>query len=102
MSDLHNTLDARGSRYGSFAEQGHIEQEIKRVFAKGPNWPYLIDDSKSALEMIATKISRILKGDPEYADSWHDIAGYATLVFDRIEAEHGIAIENRQSHGGGN
>lgn len=30
--------------------------------------------------MIQHKIGRILNGDPAYADSWHDIAGYATLV----------------------
>lgn len=32
------------------------------------------------LEMIAHKIARILNGDPNYADNWHDIAGYATLI----------------------
>lgn len=31
-------------------------------------------------EMIAHKIARILNGDPNYADNWHDIAGYATLI----------------------
>lgn len=30
--------------------------------------------------MIVHKIGRILNGDPNYADSWHDIAGYATLI----------------------
>lgn len=30
--------------------------------------------------MQAHKQARILNGDPNYADSWHDIAGYATLV----------------------
>lgn len=84
MSDINATLAERGSRYGSFADQGRIEQNIKRAFADSPNWATLPDDSKSALEMIATKISRILKGDPEYHDSWHDIVGYAKLVADRL------------------
>jgi len=30
--------------------------------------------------MILHKIARILNGDPEYSDNWHDIAGYATLI----------------------
>lgn len=81
---ISRTLAERGSRYGSFKEQGAIEQNIKRAFADSPNWSTLPDDSRSALEMIATKISRILKGDPEYHDSWHDIEGYAKLVSDRI------------------
>ena len=83
--DISKTLAERGSRYGSFVDQGRIEQNIKRAFADSPNWDELKDDSKSALEMMATKISRILKGDPEFHDSWHDIVGYAKLVADRID-----------------
>lgn len=82
--NIHDTLAERGSRYGSFADQGRIEQNIKRAMQDSPNWCDMPDDCKCALEMMATKISRILKGDPEYADSWHDIAGYATLIVDRL------------------
>lgn len=91
MSDINETLAARGQRYGCFAAQGRIEQNIKRAMHDSPNWATLHDDSKSALEMIATKISRILKGDPEYDDSWRDIAGYATLIVNRIAADTGWA-----------
>jgi hypothetical protein len=35
--------------------------------------------------MVVHKIGRILNGDPHYADSWVDIAGYAKLVADRLE-----------------
>ena len=42
-------------------------------------------DQREALEMLALKIARILNGDPNYADSWHDVAGYATLVADRLQ-----------------
>ena len=42
-------------------------------------------DQIECLEMIAHKIGRILNGDPNYGDSWRDIAGYATLVADRLE-----------------
>ena len=34
--------------------------------------------------MILHKLARILNGDPNYVDSWHDIAGYAILVEDII------------------
>jgi len=40
-------------------------------------------------DMIANKLGRILNGDPNYADSWMDIAGYAKLVADRLEAVSG-------------
>jgi hypothetical protein len=35
--------------------------------------------------MIATKASRVLQGDPNHADSWADIAGYAQLVAERLQ-----------------
>jgi hypothetical protein len=34
--------------------------------------------------MIQHKIARILNGDPNYHDSWHDIGGYSKLVADRL------------------
>ena len=37
--------------------------------------------------MILHKIGRILNGDPNYADSWHDIAGYAKLVEDELSGK---------------
>lgn len=30
-------------------------------------------------------MQKITNGDPDYADNWADIAGYATLVKDRLE-----------------
>jgi len=51
-----------------------------------PKWKMeLLPDHKEALEMIQHKIARILNGDPNYADSWQDIAGYAQLIVKRIE-----------------
>jgi hypothetical protein len=34
--------------------------------------------------MICHKIGRIVNGDPDYFDSWIDVAGYAQLVADRL------------------
>jgi len=34
---------------------------------------------REALDQIAAKIARILCGDANYADHWHDIASYAQL-----------------------
>lgn len=87
MTQIESTLKERGALYGSFVEQAAIEQNIKRAMMQAPNWAGLPPDSKSALEMIAGKISRILNGAPEYRDNWHDIVGYAKLVDDRIAAD---------------
>lgn len=80
-------LEERGSRYGAFIDHARITQNIKVSFMDSPNWSDMPDDMREALEMIAHKIGRILNGDPNYADSWIDIAGYAKLVADRLEGK---------------
>lgn len=80
MTNVNSTLDERGKRYGDFGNHAQITQDIKTNMVHAPKWDDLSADKKEALEMIAHKIGRILNGDPEYADSWHDIAGYATLI----------------------
>lgn len=87
MSNINTTLDERGQRYGSFATHAAISQDIQGAYRCSPNWPRLAPDQKEALFVIAHKIARILNGDPDYSDSWHDIAGYATLVDKRLKAE---------------
>ena len=77
---IEKVLAERGSRYGEFVDHAFITQSIKRAMENSSNWPTLSDDKKEALEMIAHKIGRILNGDPNYADSWTDIVGYAKLV----------------------
>jgi len=77
-------LAERGKRYGSFAGHAAITQDLKLVMQATDRWADLADDQREALEMIAHKIGRILNGDPDYDDSWVDIAGYARLVADRL------------------
>jgi len=86
MTDIDATLAERGSRYGSFTEHARITQAIKAAMADSPNWKTLDDDMRETLEMIAHKAGRILNGDPQYHDSWHDIVGYTKLVADRLAA----------------
>ena len=81
---LEETLKDRGDKYGRFIDHAMTTQYIKGVMQKQAKWNYLAPDQKEALEMIAHKIGRILNGDPNYEDSWHDIAGYAELVSKRL------------------
>lgn len=86
-TSLDAVLNERGSRYGSFLKHAVITQRLKAVMTDTPNWIALNDDMVESLEMIAHKIGRILNGDPTYADSWVDIAGYAQLVADRLQGK---------------
>jgi hypothetical protein len=92
MSNIDATLDDRGTRYGHFSDHALITQNLKRVMQMGIRWNDLAADQKEALEMVAHKIGRILNGDPNYIDSWHDIIGYTRLVEQRLEAQNAITL----------
>jgi hypothetical protein len=84
---VEDTLKERGNRYGDFTDHAKICQNIKRGMMCR-SFDDLPDIHRQALEVIADKIARILSGDPNYADNWHDIQGYAKLVEDRLPKEN--------------
>jgi hypothetical protein len=87
IANIDKTLDERGSRYGKFTGHAEITQRLKDAMRAAPKWSQLKPDQMEALEMVQHKIGRILNGDPDYIDSWHDIAGYVTLVERRLEGK---------------
>lgn len=101
MTNINDTLAERGSRYGEFVDHAHITQLLK-VTAND----FLVHQKKQlspahqeALDMIFHKIGRILNGDPNYKDSWHDIAGYAKLAEEECQEETPIymnSLKDRQ------
>ena len=84
-ADLVDVLTERGKRYGKFTGHATITQGLKAVMFNARADLVLAADQREALDMIAHKIGRIINGDPDYADSWVDIAGYAQLVADRLQ-----------------
>lgn len=89
MTDVNNTLDERGNKYGTFTGHAEITQHLKAVIRLHllTREKKLADDQQEALDMICHKIARIINGDANYSDSWHDIAGYASLVDKRLNGE---------------
>ena len=87
LADIRTTLNERGTRYGPFKGHADVTQQLKRVIFGFRPGLRLEPDQREALEMIAHKIGRIVNGDPDYADSWVDIAGYAQLVADRLNGK---------------
>ncbi len=85
--DVNATLVERGARYGKFTGHAEVTMDLKRLIRAHAikRNQFLTDDQQEALDMICHKIGRIINGDPNYADSWVDIAGYAKLVADRLE-----------------
>ena len=84
---IEETLNERHDTYGYFIHLAGVSQQLKKVLfhelaARNKD---LAPDQIEALEMIMHKIARIVNGDADHIDSWHDISGYATLVADRLK-----------------
>ena len=83
-TSIDATLLSRKGKYGLFIHNAALSQALARVLHSHRGWQGLEVDQKEALEMIMHKVSRLMNGDPDYGDNWHDIAGYATLVEKRL------------------
>jgi hypothetical protein len=86
-ADVEETLDARAQDYGKFKDGAALMQGIKRLISEHARVhdKTFADDQWEALEMIVHKMARIVNGNPDKVDSWVDIAGYATLIADRLQ-----------------
>lgn len=86
---VDETLEQRGKRYGTFVKHSELSQSLLRTIRTHTllNDKRLSDIHTEALSMICHKLARIVNGDPNYDDSWRDIAGYATLVEKHINGE---------------
>ena len=86
---INKTLEQRGERYGKFKDVASTTYALQEILRNAKNHKHMTDDQVIALDMICNKMARIVNGDPNYIDNWHDISGYATLV------EQELNITNR-------
>ena len=77
--NIDDLLRDKETTHGHFDDTATIAQTLKAVMRRGKNWESLANPSKEALELIATKVARILNGDATDPDHWNDVAGYARL-----------------------
>lgn len=103
--NVEATLKERGERYGDFGDHAEIAQKLQDVMrgrdkeyvtGQRPGWAKLSYIQRQALTVIADKIARILSGDPDYVDNWHDIQGYARLVEERLPVVELIVLPPRE------
>lgn len=83
--NIEETLGERQKTYGDFSDVAHRAQAIKAALRSSKRWTMLASCQRESLEMIANKLARILEGDNNHIDSWHDVAGYAQLVVNYLE-----------------
>jgi hypothetical protein len=75
-------LTERGVTHGSFTSNAVYAQRFRDMCRTSPHWESMPIEHKEALDMIATKFSRILSGQSTFPDHWADIQGYARLAED--------------------
>lgn len=86
-------LNERESPHGDYKDTARIAVRIKTVLSEEHEQRLqrgqrtLSFSQAESLDLIATKIGRIISGDPDNEEHWDDIAGYAKLISERIRAE---------------
>lgn len=78
MNTAIDIIAEREKTHGPWAVTAKISQELKAVVG---NWAGSRNChmQREAVDMILTKIARIVAGNSKHADHWRDIAGYAEL-----------------------
>jgi len=78
-------ITERHKTHGEYSDTSRIAQELKSTMRACPAYATLSPDKQESLDMIASKIARILSGNAETPDHFDDIAGYAMLAKVRIK-----------------
>ncbi len=89
MSEINNTLNERGARYGNYSDVASTTQQLMSIVECGANYEHLNAEQKTSLFMICNKIARAVNGDPNYIENWHDISGYSTLIVSSLMTTEG-------------
>lgn len=77
---IEKTLSERGNTYGTFESNAELTQKLKDVVHNADGWDNLTYAQREAIEMVFHKFSRIINGNPNFHDSWHDAIGYLSLI----------------------
>ena len=87
--DLNKTLEERGATYGDFGGHALMAERAMAEFDlpnddSDPRLRGMAPDQVAAAvhgtRMILHKLARLWNGTPGHLDTWHDIAGYATIT----------------------
>ena len=77
-------IGERHETHGDYTNTAQVSQHLKTTIRNARNWARLSNDKRESLDMIMTKVSRIMSGEPNEPDHWLDIEGYARLARERL------------------
>jgi hypothetical protein len=84
---IEDVLKQRQATHGAFAPKATTIQVLKNIMRGAEKWRDLSFAQQESLDMIMTKVGRILHGNPNEPDHWLDIIGYTKLISDDIEEQ---------------
>ena len=89
QQSVEATLAERQSTYGNFEDVAFVTENIMSVLGsvRVNGLSELPTTHRMALYMIASKMARIVNGDFNHLDGWHDIGGYSKLIEKLIKGE---------------
>jgi hypothetical protein len=86
MTDVKDVLEERANTHGDFSFVATVAQELKHTLRLA-GYASLEPWQTEALDMIVSKIGRIVAGNADEPDHWLDIEGYARLARERIKTD---------------
>lgn len=98
------TTEDRNQTHGDPIAQFETAQQLKNELARGPHWMDLNAVEREAMEMICTKLSRMVHGDPTVTttDRWQDhmldIIGYASIAVESRDIPLSTASEQQTTY----
>lgn len=78
--NANELLNERQTTHGEFTLNAIYAQDLRSLFRSASGWSAMHPVQREALDMIATKLSRVLSGQSRFADHWADVEGYARLA----------------------
>ena len=83
---IEATLAERQAQYGCFEDVAFVTENIMATLSKvrSNGLTDLPHTHRMALYMIASKMARIVNGDFNSIDEWHNIGGYSKLIEDLL------------------
>jgi hypothetical protein len=82
-----NVLDKRAKTHGDFYYTARTAQDLKRALKDSPGWESLSQVRREALQMVCSKLARIVCGNPNELDHYVDIQGYIELAKPKKEQQ---------------
>lgn len=73
-------LEERQGTHGEFTWVAESSQELKDYFRQKASWYDLTYVQRESIDNIIQKMARVFSGNPNFADHWVDIQGYAKLA----------------------